>query len=222
VTIAPGAVRVSRESHWMGDELIYQPYDRFAQSDDRNALRKRRSKCHRTNGKNRHYEKHLSQKIRLWAKTEGENLISPPPKPHPQARSRHMLRSFWLPDGVSALFVVVATILVYQQIWHAGFIWDDDAHLTQNPCIVGGIGFKGIWTTSAAMYYPLVTTSFWLQHAIWGLNPLPYHIVNVLMHAACALLLWRVLRDLNVPGAWFASALWALHPVMVESGRLDY
>jgi tetratricopeptide (TPR) repeat protein len=115
------------------------------------------------------------------------------------------------------LFLVVAVILAYQQTWHAGFIWDDDAHLTENPCIVGELGIKGIWTTSAATYYPLVLTSFWVLHALWGLNPLPFHVVNVLMHAACALLLWRVLRGLNVRGAWLGAALWSLHPVMVES-----
>jgi hypothetical protein len=125
--------------------------------------------------------------------------------------------SFWRTDWTLGLLVVVATILAYQQTWHAGFIWDDDTHLTQNSCIVGGLGLKGIWTTSAAMYYPLVLTNFWLQHALWGLYPLPYHVLNVLMHTACALLFWQVLRELHVRGAWFGAIVWSLHPVMVES-----
>lgn len=116
-----------------------------------------------------------------------------------------------------ALFLVVAVFLAYQPVWHAGFIWDDDEHLTQNPCIVGPLGFKDIWTGKAVVYYPLVLTSFWLQHAFWGLNPLPYHLVNIALHAACAVLLWRVLRSLNVHGAWLGAALWVLHPVQVES-----
>jgi len=63
----------------------------------------------------------------------------------------------------------------------------------------------------------LVQTTFWVEHKIWGLNPLPYHLVNVLIHAAAAVVLWRVLRILKVRGAWFGAALWALHPVQVES-----
>jgi len=119
----------------------------------------------------------------------------------------------WLPAGL----LLAAVFLAYLPALHGGFIWDDDAHLTKNPCIVGPIGFKGIWTSSAATYYPLVLTSFWVQHALWGLNPLPYHLVNIAVHAACALLLWQVLRRLNVRGAWLGAALWALHPVQVES-----
>jgi tetratricopeptide (TPR) repeat protein len=115
------------------------------------------------------------------------------------------------------LLLVAATLLAYQPVWHAGFIWDDDAHLTKNPYIVGPLGFWGIWTSSAAVYYPLVLTSFWAQHALWGLNPLPYHLVNISLHAANALLVWRLLRRLSVPGAWLGAALWALHPVQVES-----
>jgi len=127
------------------------------------------------------------------------------------------LPSAWLHHWGPGLFLVAAIVLAYQPVWHAGFIWDDDFHLTSNPCIVGPVGFKGIWTSSAAVYYPLVLTSFWVQHALWGLRPLPYHLVNVAMHAACAILLWRVLRRLSVRGAWLGAALWALHPVQAES-----
>ena len=80
-----------------------------------------------------------------------------------------------------------------------------------------GAGWKNIWTTKAADISPLTFTTFWVEHALWGLAPLPYHLVNVLLHGACAVLLWRVLRSLRVPGAWLGAALWALHPVEVES-----
>ena len=97
---------------------------------------------------------------------------------------------------------MLLTVLAYLPALHAGFIWDDDLHLTENPCIVGPLGFMGIWTSGAAVYYPLVLSSFWLMHALWGLNPLPYHLVNIAMHAACAVVLWRVLLRLGVRGAW--------------------
>ncbi len=123
----------------------------------------------------------------------------------------------WRSGWLWGLLLVVTVFIAYQRVRHAGFIWDDDAHLTRNPCIVGPLGFSAIWTSSKAVYYPLVLTSFWIEHALWGLNPLPYHMVNVAMHAASALLLWLLLRRLNVPGAWLGAAIWALHPVQVES-----
>jgi len=122
-------------------------------------------------------------------------------------------RAPWIPGALLAALVLLAYLPVLQ----AGFIWDDDKHLTENPCIVGPLGFAGIWTTSEATYYPLVLTTFWVEHALWGLAPLPYHLVNILVHAAAAIVFWVVLRQLLVPGAWIGAALWALHPVQVES-----
>jgi tetratricopeptide (TPR) repeat protein len=124
---------------------------------------------------------------------------------------------FWRSDGFAGLVLVAAALLAYLRVWHAGFIWDDEMHLTANPVIVGPLGLKEIWTTRAARICPLVLTTFWFEHALWGLRPLPYHVVNVLMHGAGAVALWRVLRSLRVPGAWLGAALWALHPVQVET-----
>ena len=115
------------------------------------------------------------------------------------------------------LLLMALTVVVYVPSMYGGFIWDDDAHLTENPCVVGPQGLKEIWTTAAARICPLTLSCFWLQHAIWGLNPFPYHLVNIVMHACSAILLWRILLRLDVPGAWFAALLWAVHPVQVES-----
>lgn len=119
----------------------------------------------------------------------------------------------WLWGSLLALAVVAS----YMPVWRAGFIWDDDGRIWTNPCVIGPLGLKEIWTTNAADICPLVVTSFWAEHALWGLAPLPYHLVNIALHAACAILLWRVLLSLRIPGAWLGAALWAVHPVQVET-----
>jgi len=125
--------------------------------------------------------------------------------------------SWFKRDWLWGLILILAVILTYTPVWWAGFVWDDDINVTANPCIVGPLGLKEIWTTTHAGYYPLVLTTVWVEHALWGLAPLPYHLVNVLLHATCAVLLWWVLRSLRILGAWLGAALWALHPVQVES-----
>ena len=122
-------------------------------------------------------------------------------------------RRAWL-TGVLLAVLVVAT---YGASLRGGFLWDDDSHVTANPVIVGPLGLREIWTTPAANYFPLVLTNFWLQHALWGLQPLGYHVVTLALHALAAVLLWRVLLALRVAGAWLGAALWALHPMQVES-----
>jgi len=124
---------------------------------------------------------------------------------------------FWERDWLLGLFLIAFVLIAYARVWQAGFIWDDESHLTQNPCVVGPLGLKEIWTSTRAVYYPLVLTTFWALHKFVGLSPSPYHILNVLLHAGSAVLLWRILRQLDVRGAWLGTALWALHPVMAQS-----
>src|SRR5436305_1206777 len=123
----------------------------------------------------------------------------------------------WWVRLVGVLLLLLLVFLAYVRVGAAGFIWDDESHLTQNPCIIGPLGLADIWTSTSAFYYPLVLTTFWILHHFVGLNPLPYHILNVTFHAASPLLLWRVLVQLRVRGAWLGAAIWALHPVLVQS-----
>src|SRR5205809_1365381 len=120
-------------------------------------------------------------------------------------------------DSLWAFLLIALVFISYARVFNADFIWDDESHLTRNPCIVGPLGLKEVWTSTRAVYYPLVLTTFWVVHKFVGLSPWPYHLLNVLLHAGSAVLLWQVLRQLNVRGAWLGAALWALHPVMVQS-----
>ena len=115
--------------------------------------------------------------------------------------------------------LVFLTLLAYLPALGNGFVWDDDEYVTRSHFIHDLDGLRRSWTEPAAtlQYYPLVRTSFWLEHKLWGLAPMGYHATNILLHALNALLLWVLLRRLQVPGAWLAAALFAVHPVHVES-----
>lgn len=128
------------------------------------------------------------------------------------------LPSLFRPKWFFPLLLIAAVVVAYLPVWQAGFIWDDDAHVTK-PVLRSLQGLARIWIEPGAsqQYYPVVHSVFWLEHRIWGAAPLGYHLVNVLLHAACALLLFKVLRRLEVPGAWLAAAIFALHPVHVET-----
>ena len=116
------------------------------------------------------------------------------------------------------LALVALVILVHAPALRNGFIWDDDDHLTQNAAVAAPDGLCQIWSSlTVSRYYPLTLTVFWLERHVWGLNPMPYHAVNILLHATSAALLFGLLRRLKLPGAWLGAALWAVHPVNVES-----
>ena len=122
------------------------------------------------------------------------------------------------PDWLPALALLAAVVLAYQPAWNAQPVWDDNGHITK-PALRSWEGLARIWTQPGAtqQYYPLTHSLFWLEHRLWGDTPAGYHLVNILLHAALALLLLKVLRRLEAPGAWLAAGLWALHPVQVES-----
>ena len=121
-----------------------------------------------------------------------------------------------------ALFVLslaAATIMAYRPAWNGGFLWDDDAYITNNELLTAPNGLRRIWLSfdSPSQYFPLTYTSFRIERALWGLNPSGYHWTNIFLHVANALLVWRLLARLKLPGAWLAAAIFALHPVQVES-----
>src|SRR5207248_2820720 len=133
----------------------------------------------------------------------------------PQVRSREKSsRWVWL----FALALIAISALAYLPAWNGKLIWDDNRHITQ-PALRSWQGLADIWTRVGAtqQYYPLVHSFFWIEQKLWGDSVVGYHLVNILLHSLGAVALLQILQRLKIPGAWLAAALFALHPVQVES-----
>jgi tetratricopeptide (TPR) repeat protein len=137
----------------------------------------------------------------------------------PALLNREFRTAFFKSPLVAGALIFLATMLAYLPATRCGYIWDDDVYVTQNELLSAPDGLCRIWFSldSPSQYFPLVYTTFRVERALWGLNPAGYHWVNILLHIANALLVWRLMLRLNVPGAWLAAMIFALHPVQVES-----
>jgi tetratricopeptide (TPR) repeat protein len=125
------------------------------------------------------------------------------------------------PGGAARLAGPALVALAFLALWPAlgaGWVWDDDMYVLANPAVVRPGGWAHAFVPgSTPQWYPLVFVTFAAQHAVHGLEPLGYHLVNVLLHGGSAWMLWRLLVRLGLPGAWLAAALFAVHPIQVES-----
>src|SRR6266850_324214 len=135
---------------------------------------------------------------------------------------REIARCIFSPRRRALIFAVVlaaVTIFAYRPAWHGGFLWDDDDYIINNELLTAPHGWQQIWFSldSPSQYFPLTYSTFRIEHTLWGLNATGYHWVNLLLHVGNALLVWAVLARLRVPGSWLAAAIFALHPMQVES-----
>ena len=125
-------------------------------------------------------------------------------------------------DALAFLALGLLVIVPYLPAMLWGSFILDDRILTNAEPVQKVSGLWQIWFSPSAIgeeghYWPLVYTTFWLEHKLWGYAPAGYHIVNVLLHLANTLLLWHLLRRLAVSGAWLVAAVFAVHPLHVES-----
>jgi Flp pilus assembly protein TadD len=121
-------------------------------------------------------------------------------------------------DWFFCLILAVVTMMAYNPAWHGQLLWDDDNCTT--PSELRSLdGLTRIWfqPRATAQYYPLLYTSYWIQQRLWGDSPTGYHLVNLLLHIGCVVLVLKILRFLRIPGAELAAIIWALHPVNVET-----
>jgi tetratricopeptide (TPR) repeat protein len=120
---------------------------------------------------------------------------------------------------VPGILLFLLAALAFLPALRCGFVWDDDAYVTENPLLTSAHGLHDIWFSAhtQSQYFPLVYTTFRFERLLWGLNPFGFHLVNILLHGVNAVLVWVVLRRLRAPGAWLAAAIFAVHPVQVET-----
>jgi Tfp pilus assembly protein PilF len=123
-----------------------------------------------------------------------------------------------------AVALVALTLFVYWGVQRFEFInWDDPSYLTENTNVQAGLSASNVWwalTTGHSPYWhPLTWLSHMLDVTLYGMDPGPHHVTNLVIHIASTLLLFVLLRRMTGdegPSA-FVAALFAVHPLHVES-----
>jgi hypothetical protein len=131
-------------------------------------------------------------------------------------------------SGVEASVVGVAAALVYLTSLKIPFLTWDDTYYVTNSFRTQSAGLNGffnlwssddIWSGRFLEFFPLRDTVYWVIWQLFGRNPVPFHVVNILLHAAASVLALELARRLGFSRsvAFWGALLFAVHPVHVES-----
>ena len=123
-----------------------------------------------------------------------------------------------------SLAITVGTVVAYAGVWNHEFVaWDDPAYITQNPDVLQGLTAHGVrWAFASAQvanWHPVTWLSHMLDVQMFGANAGMHHAVNLVLHILTAILLFGVLGRMTgaIGRSAFVAALFALHPLHVES-----
>lgn len=124
----------------------------------------------------------------------------------------------------AAAAAAAAALLTFLPALRFPFLsWDDDINVLRNADLAFSPSGLAWMLTGAKLghWHPVTWFSLALDKAVWGLNPMGFHLTNVVLHAASAALLFlcarRILKDEAGWASLLAAALWALHPLRAES-----
>src|SRR5690242_14387958 len=123
---------------------------------------------------------------------------NPPCEPENRTRLKRDLRY--------GIVLAIVVLLAYRPAWDGTPIFDDPLRMPADPSLAG---LAQVWVKPALthQYHPLVDTVFWAEARFFNQHMFGYHFVNILLHAAAAFLLLRILRQLWIPGACLAATL---------------
>lgn len=114
-----------------------------------------------------------------------------------------------------AVFIFALLFLVYSPVLPGSFLMDDHRLVKEDNGLLNGLFTPfNIWFQTD---FTLSNVALWLQWLAWGENAGGYHAVNILLHGLSAVLLWRLLARLKIPGDWLVAVVFAVHPVCVNS-----
>jgi protein O-mannosyl-transferase len=113
--------------------------------------------------------------------------------------------------------IAAAALAAYLPVFRAGFVFDDHHLIEAGEAPIQGSLGEAWKSVEAPDYLPVTWTVLWFEWRLFGPSPLGYHALDLGFHIGVALLLWRLLFALGLPGSWLAGLLFAVHPVTVES-----
>src|SRR5438034_9597634 len=125
--------------------------------------------------------------------------------------------------GICVVLTGITWLIFGQTLAHQFVTYDDPQYVYANPNVSAGLSLTGIsWAfthTTAGNWHPLTTISHMLDCQLYGLNATGHHFTNVLLHMITVILLFLLLRQMtgNVWQSGFVAALFAIHPLHVES-----
>jgi len=122
-------------------------------------------------------------------------------------------------NALKSALLISLGLFIYIPSWSASWVWDDYIEIVSNNEIRGSLdSLLSIWTNPQALdYFPLKSTLQWFEWHLWGLNPLGYHLVSVVLHIISGFLIWRILHKIGMSRAWLGGLLFIVHPIAVES-----
>ncbi|KAA3676926.1 uncharacterized protein DEA37_0011545 [Paragonimus westermani] len=127
------------------------------------------------------------------------------------------------------LLVFTVAILVYLNSLWCGFVFDDVSAIKENQDLRPTANWTDVfqndfWGTpmiqerSHKSYRPITVLTFRVNYLLHELNPVGYHVLNVILHALVAVLLFRLSKErLTLTGAFITSLYFAVHPIHTEA-----
>ena len=140
--------------------------------------------------------------------------------------------------GIIIFLIIVACLIFHFNALFGDFVWDDKIFIVPNPYMksfkflptffLNAFWKIGIKNIISEYYRPLLAASFMMDYSIWRLNPLGYHLTNLIFHTLASILVFLFVDALlkNRLIACFSGFIFSVHPIHVEvvsfiSGRVD-